>query len=85
MDKSIKYSYKKYIIVGSSNVDGFLIKPYEEAKACNCCINFKSCDLHAFIGQCTLNNKSLSYKDYKEQAKNCDSFKCPLNNLVSLI
>lgn len=79
---------QQYIIIGYSNIEGHLLVPYEEAKACNFCKNFSGYGLHACAGYCSAKNKDLygSYVGgYTKEDKTCDSFDCVPQSLATIV
>ena len=81
---------QQYIIVGQSNIEGYLLVPYEEARACNFCENFRGYRFHACEGYCFSKNKDIprGYDipgGYREEAKNCNSFRCTIQNLATIV
>lgn len=67
------------IITGISNNGAPSTMDYNEAKACNFCINFKGYGLHAVAGHCFKLNKDIEggyIGNYHKVAKDCDFFEC---------
>ena len=65
------------IRIGISSKDGVILEDIDKAKSCNLCTHFRGYGLHAFSGRCLTKgiDKYPSW-EYREKAKECDSFDC---------
>lgn len=77
----------QYIITGSSSKDGHILRPLEEAKACNFCKEFVGYGLHACAGFCKFKREKIEggyTGNYRAIASTCNHFDCKLDLLATI-
>lgn len=75
----------KKIKVGTSSLNGDILKDYDEARACNFCTHFCGYGMHACCGHCDYKGEDIEggyVGNYRKIGKDCEGFDCREKFLV---